>query len=102
MTYLRTLYAMTALGLALWAATITTLAFGADYPLIACESDKIIVVIDQPQCAPYDGPTLGPGEPQLGPGGTCLGPACVPVCDDPLGWVPPGQRITIKLELSAQ
>ena len=85
------LYSMAALGLALWVMTITTLAFGADYPLIACESSKIVVTIDQPDC--NDAP------PQDGP---CFSPGCTSVCDDPLAWIPPGQRIQIKLEVSAE
>ena len=84
------LYSMAALGLALWVMTITTLAFGADYPLIACESDKIIVTIDQPECA------------HIATGGTVLGPVCQRYCDDPLDWAPPGQSLRITLDISAE
>jgi hypothetical protein len=65
---------------------------------LACETDRIRVVIDQPACD-YIDPTLGP---TFGPGGTCTGPTCEQPCQDPLHWLPPGERLLIHLNLTTE
>lgn len=92
MTIIRTLYLFALAALTLWVATATTRLFADEYPLIACESDKVIVAIDQPQCTPQP-----PTAPTFGPLGLGL-----EGCGDPLAWVPDGQRIKIQLKLSAE
>lgn len=63
---------------------------------IACETDRIKVVIDQPACAERD----PGGDPVFGPG-PCLGPVCQP-CQDPLDWLPPGELLLIHLHLTTE
>ena len=111
MSTIRTLYLFALAALTLWVATGVTLLYAQDTDTtqasatpaleLACETDRIRLVIDQPACE-YTGPTLGPSDPQFGPGATCLGPACDQPCTDPLGWLPPGQRLLIHLDLRAE